>query len=150
MNKLRLKKARTGTSIVEAVVAIALIGIMLLWTMTLYANSSKNSVTTADIEIATHLASDRIEYLKTLTKEEIKDELSNHSGRQQFPSTYENYEYYEYEYFDLEEQVNTIGGSTVWLKDIEVVVYKKGESTPIIRMECNFLRRDSDETNIGT
>ena len=140
-----LYKNRKGTSLIEAAVSIALIGIMLLWAAKIYSNSLKNTDTVSNIEIATHLASKKIEYLKTLTKDGIKKELSNHKGRQTFPAPYNEY---EYEYIDHGEQVNK--DDTVWLKDIEVDVYKKGETVPLIKMECNFLRKSDDGSNIGT
>ena len=145
-----LFKNRKGTSLIEAAISIALIGIMLLWAAKIYSNSLKNTATTSDMEIATHLASDRIEYLKTLTKDGIKNELTNHKEPQTFPAPYNDY---EYKYIGHGHQVNNNNNDddgTVWLKDIEVDVYKKGETVPLIKMECNFLRENkSDGKNLG-
>jgi len=146
---MRLKN-RKGTSIIEAAVAIALISIMLLWAAGLYTNSSKNVVTTADIEAATHLASERIEHLKTLTKGEINNELPSGSSYQTASSPYENYEYkYIYPNSPNTPDWTEGGGGTVSLINVEVDVRKKGTTNPLIKMECNFLRKDSDGTNLG-
>ena len=137
-----LFKNRKGTSLIEAAVSIALIGIMLLWAARLYANSSKNTVTTSDIEIATQIASDRIENLKKLNKSDLENLPF---GVRQTSVSYPNY---EYKYIAPEPQVNN--DNTVWLKDIEVDVYRKGGTVPLIKMECNFLREDkSDGKNLG-
>ena len=137
-----LFKNRKGTSLIEAAISIALIGIMLLWAAKIYANSLKNTGSTSDIEIATHLASEQIENLKKLNKSDLENLPF---GVRQTSVSYPNY---EYEYVDHGEQVNN--DDTVWLKDIEVDVYRKGKSNPLIKMECNFLRKSDDGSNIGT
>ena len=137
-----LFKNRKGTSLIEAAVSIALIGIMLLWAAKIYSNSLKNTGSTSDIEIATHLASEQIENLKKLNKSDLENLPF---GVRQTSVSYPNY---EYKYIDHGEQVNNDG--TVWLKDIEVDVYRKGKSNPLIKMECNFLRKSDDGSNIGT
>ncbi len=143
---------RKGTSLIEAAVSIALIGVMLIWAGKLYANSLQSTGTTSDIEIATHLASSKIEYLKTLSKDDI-DSISN-SSVIQFPAPYQKF---GYKYTvpntipgtgDMQNPNNQNG---VYIKYIEVDVYLMSDtSKPMIRIGCNFLRKDSDGTNIGT
>ncbi len=149
-------KNRKGTSLIEAAVAIALIGIMLLWAARLYSNSLKNTGTTSDIETATHLASDKIEHLKTLSKDSISS-ISTSSTIVQFPSPYQKF---GYKYFVPKTIPGTSGMKNpppknqrngVYIKYIEVDIYlMSNTSKPIITMGCNFLRKDSDGTNIGT
>ena len=148
-----LFKNRKGTSLIEAAISIALIGIMLLWAAKIYSNSLKNTATTSDMEIATHLASDRIEYLKTLDKSGINHELGKPSP---LPEIYKKY-IYKYIYPKKNPKKNN--GKPKWTNDdkrdvsiinIEVDVYRKGETVPLIKMECNFLREDkSDGKNLG-
>ena len=141
-------KNRKGTSIIEAAVAIALISIMLLWAAKLYTNSSKNVVTTGDIEIATQLASNRIEYLKKLDKNGI-DGIST-SSITQFSSPYDKYGYKYVVPANVNGETNPRDTGTVYIKYIEVDVYLMSDtSKPLIKMECNFLRKDSDGTNLG-
>ncbi len=142
-------KNRKGTSIIEAAVAIALISIMLLWAARLYTNSSKNVVTTEDIETATQLASDKIESLKKLDKDGI-DSISNSSSITQFPSPYDKYGYKYVVPNSVNGEPNPRDTGTVYIKYIEVDVYLMSDTTkPLIKMECNFLRKDSDGTNLG-
>lgn len=141
-------KNRRGTSIIEAAVAIALISIMILWAAKLYANSSKNVVTTEDIETATQLASDRIESLKKLDKDGI-DGIST-SSIIQFSSPYDKYGYKYIVPTNVNGESNPQDTGKVYIKYIEVDVYLMSDtSNPIIKMECNFLRKDSDGTNLG-
>ena len=141
-----LFKNRKGTSLIEAAVSIALIGIMLLWAARLYANSSKNTVTTSNIEIATHLASERIEYLKTLDKNNIND-IPNSSSVAQFSSPYEKFGYK----YIVPDSSNPEEKNGEYIKYIEVEIYLMSDtSKPLIKMECNFLRKSDDGSNIGT
>jgi len=141
-------KNRKGTSIIEAAVAIALISIMLLWAAKLYTNSSKNVVTTGDIEIATQLASNKIESLKKLDRNGI-DGIST-SSITQFSSPYDKYGYKYVVPNSVNGETNPRDTGTVYIKYIEVDVYLMSDtSKPIIKMECNFLRKDSDGTNLG-
>ena len=145
-------KNRKGTSLIEAAVSIALIGIMLIWAGKLYANSLQSTGTTSDIEIATHLASGRIEYLKTLSKDSINN-ISN-SSIIQFSTPYQKFGYK----YIVPNTIPGTGGiqnpndqNGIYIKYIEVDIYLMSDtSKPIIKTGCSFLRKDSDGTNIGT
>ena len=152
-----LFKNRKGTSLIEAAVSIALIGIMLLWAARLYANSSKNTVTTSNIEIATHLASERIEYLKTLNKSSTDpkkdsiDNISTSSSVVQFSSPYEKFGYKYVVPSSVNDSKNPEEQNGEYIKYIEVEIYLMSDtSKPLIKMECNFLRKSDDGSNIGT
>jgi Tfp pilus assembly protein PilV len=143
-----LFKNRKGTSLIEAAISIALIGIMLLWAAKIYSNSLKNTATTSDMEIATQIASDRIENLKKLNKSEINNKLKNPPP---LPEIYNKY--YDYKYIYPKKN----NGKPKWTNkqdvsiiNIEVDVYKKGKTVPLIKIECNFLRKSDDGSNIGT
>jgi Tfp pilus assembly protein PilE len=139
-----LFKNRQGTSLIEAAISIALIGIMLLWAAKIYSNSLKNTATTSDIEIATHLASDKIEHLKKLDKNGI--EKISTSSITQFSSPYEKF---GYKYVVPDSSTEEQNGE--YIKYIEVDIYLMSDkSKPLIKMECNFLRKSDDGSNIGT
>jgi len=164
-----MRKLRKGTSIIEAAIAIALIGIILLWSITAYTNISTQSKTSEDIEIASTLASDRIEYLKTLKystepgflQNEInvhKDSITWFDDTSKSKTPY--YPGFGYKYVVPETiNVNTVTvsnpqgdnpDSDFYLITITVNIYKKPNvATPIIQMDCNFLRDKSDGTNAG-
>ena len=137
-----MSKLRKGTSIIEAAVAIALMGIILLWSIIAYTNISKQSKTSEDVEIAGTLASKQIEYVKTLDLTSLQG-ISNSASIIQFPSPYDKY---GYKYTNVTVQENT----NFYLKTITVEVYKMtDQTTSIIKMDCNFLRSKSDGTNAG-
>jgi type II secretory pathway pseudopilin PulG len=145
-----LYKNRKGTSLIEAAISIALIGIMLLWAAKIYSNSSKNANTTSNIEIATHLASEKIEYLKTLDKSHI-DNISNSSSVVQFSSPYEKFGYKYIVPNSVNGNPNPEEQNGEYIKYIEVEIYLMSDtSNPLIKMECNFLRKSDDGSNIGT
>jgi Tfp pilus assembly protein PilE len=135
-------KLRKGTSIIEAAISIALMGIILLWSITAYTNVSKQSKSSEDIEIASTLASKQIEYVKALNYTNLQS-IINSSSVVPFSSPYNNF---GYKYTNVSVQEN----SNFYLKTITVEVYKMSDtSTPIIKMDCNFLRNKSDGTNAG-
>ena len=137
-----MSKLRKGTSIIEAAVAIALMGIILLWSITAYTNVSKQSKSSEDIEIASTLASKQIEDVKTLDLTSLQG-ISNSASIIQFPSPYDKY---GYKYTNVTVQENT----NFYLKTITIEIYKMTDQTnPVIKMDCNFLRSKSDGTNAG-
>jgi len=139
-----MRKLRNGTSIIEAAIAIALMGIILLWSITAYTNVSIQSKSSEDIEIAATLASHQIESLKKLDYDGINN-ITDSSSVVPFPSPYDRY---GYKYANVSEQGVT--GSPVYLKTITIEIYKMtDQTTPIIQMDCNFLRDKSDGTNAG-
>ncbi len=141
-------KFRKGTSIVEVVVSIALMALLLLWSWNLYFNVSKNSVVTSDMEIATHLASDRTEYLKTLSKSDI--DLIATSSITAFPPPYDSYGYKYVVPPTVNGSPNPEDNGKVYLKYIEVEIYSLNDTTkPLISVWCNYLRKDSDGSNAG-
>jgi len=146
---MRFKK-RKGTSLIEAAVSIALISIMLLWAGNLYSNSLKNTNTTSNIEIATQLASKQIEYLKTLNKSGI-DNITTSNSIIQFSQPYNEFGYkYIVPQTTPDGEQNPTEQNGEYVKYIEVDVYLMSDtSKPIIKMECNFLRKEDDGTNIG-
>jgi len=135
-------RLRKGTSIIEAAIAIALIGIVLLWSITAYTNISRQSKTSEDIEIASTLASHQIESLKTLQYAGIQGVTSS-SSVVPFGSPYNNYGY--------KNVVATIqDNGKFYLKPITVNIYKMtDQTTPIFQMDCNFVRNESDGKNAG-
>ena len=142
-----MSKLRKGTSIIEAVIAIALIGIILLWSVTAYTNISKQSKTSEDVEIASTLASKQIEYIKTLNYNDLKNNIKESTS----VNLFDDHPYddrYGYKYANVSEQGVT--GSPVYLKTITIEIYKMTDTTtPLIKMDCNFLRSKSDGTNAG-
>jgi len=143
-------KNREGTSLIEAAVSVALIGIMLLWAGNLYSNSLKNTNTTSNIEIAAQLASKQIEYLKTLDENNL-DNITTSTSITQFSQPYDKFGYkYIVPQTTPDGEQNPTEQNGEYVKYIEVDIYLMSDtSKPIIRMECNFLRKEDDGTNIG-
>ena len=146
---MRFRK-RKGTSLIEAAISIALIAVMLLWAGNLYSNSLHNTNTTSNIEIATQLASKQIEYLKTLDKDNL-DNITTSNSVVQFPQPYDKFGYkYIVPQTTPDGQQNPTEQNNEYIKYIEVDIYLMSDtSKPIIKMECNFLRKESDGTNVG-
>ncbi len=143
-----LLKHRKGTTIIEVVVSLVLIGLFLLWTWQLYFNVAGGSVSTANMEVASHLASDRVEYLKTLSETDI-DAITTTSVTA-FPVPYEDYGYKYVVPATVNGVPNPSDNGKVYLKYIEVEVFlMKNTTKPLISVWCNFLRKDSDGSNAG-
>jgi len=157
-------KLRQGTSIIEAAVAIAVIGAILIFTITAYTNISTQSKSSEDVEIAATLASERIENLKTLKYSSLtppapgslQDEINSHlTATPLNPTRFANdpnnpYSNFGYDYKKVGETENT----NFYIITITVNIYKYNESdpsksTPIIQMDCNFLRSKIDDKNAG-
>jgi hypothetical protein len=151
-------KLRKGTSIIEAAVAIGLMGIVLLWSLTAYTNVSKQSKTSEDIEIAATLASKRVEDVKALDYTNVQS-ITNSSSVVQFGPPYDKYGYKYFvpptiTYKDQNGNTVTVSnpqdGTNSYLKTVTIEIYKMtDQTTSIIEMDCNFLRRKSDGKNIG-
>ena len=146
---MRFRK-RKGTSLIEAAIAIALIAVMLVWAGNLYSNSLHNTNATSNIEIASQLASKQIEYLKTLDKDNL-DNITTSNSVVQFPQPYDKFGYkYIVPQTTPDGQQNPTEQNNEYIKYIEVDIYLMSDtSKPIIKMECNFLRKESDGTNVG-
>ncbi len=141
---------RKGTTLIEAVVAIALLALMTVWAVRIYYGFSSNSVKSEEIEIASVLASGKIEYLKTLQKNQI-DNITTSSSVIQFPAPYGKfgYKYVVPQTMPSGDQ-NPIIENGEYLKYIEVDIYLMSDtSNPILRAGCNFLRKDTDGSNAG-
>ena len=132
-------KKRHGTSIIEVVVAIAIISTLLIWMVNFFRNISTGSVTAEDLLMATHLASDRIEYLKT------QDKTSLSGLGQDWQDAHSPYENFEYKFTKQPPEENT----QAWLIEIDVEVRRKSTTETLIKMKCNFLRDINNGTNIG-
>jgi type II secretory pathway pseudopilin PulG len=156
-------RLRKGTSIIEAAVAIALMGIILLWSITAYTNISKQSKTSEDIEIVSTLASQQIESLKALqytgnTTTGIQGVATSLSVVP-FNSPYDKYGYkyvvpptvtYNDQNGNPVTVPNPQDGTNVYLKALTAQIYKMtDETTPMIQMDCNFLRNKSGGKNVG-
>ncbi|MCD6427952.1 MAG: hypothetical protein J7L03_07665 [Caldisericaceae bacterium] len=140
---------RKGTTLVEAVIAIALMALMALWALHLYSNAMVNASQANDMEIASHLASQKIEYLKTLGKD-VLDNIST-SSVTAFSSPYEKFGYkYIVPNTAPSGSVNPDDKNGEYIKYIEVEIYLMSDtSKPLIRMGCNFLRDDDTGENLG-
>ena len=153
-----MSKLRKGTSIIEAAIAIALMGIILLWSITAYTNVSKQSKSSEDIEIAGTLASKQIEDVKALDYTNLQS-ITNSSSVVPFNSPYDKYGYKYFvpltiTYKDQNGNTVTVSnpqdGTNLYLKTITIEIYKMtDQTTSIIKMDCNFLRSKSDGTNAG-
>ncbi len=143
-------RKRKGTSLIEAVIAIALIGVMLVWAGNLYSNSLHNTNTAYNIEIASQLASKQIEYLKTLDKDNL-DNITTSNSVVQFSQPYAEFGYkYIVPQTTPGGQQNPTEQNGEYIKYIEINIYlMSNTSDPLIKMECNFLRKESDGTNAG-
>ncbi len=141
---------RKGASLVEAVIAIALMGIMLVWAVNVYLHLSHGIVSSRDMEIASQLASGKVEYLKTLDETAI-DSIATTSVIQ-FPAPYQRfgYEYIVPDYMpDGSPNPDIINGE--YLKYIEVDVFLMSDTNvPLMREGCNFLRNNTSGENEGT
>jgi Tfp pilus assembly protein PilE len=140
-------RSRKGTSIVEAAVAIALMGIILLWSITAYTNISTQSKTSEDIEIASTLASRQIESSKALQYTGVSttgiQSITNSPSVVPFASPYVKYGY-KYASVSVQET------STVYLKTVAVEIYRMiDQANPIMEMDCSFLRNKGEGKNAG-
>ena len=134
-------RRRSGFTLIETAVAIALLSLVLLWSVNAYANISKGSKSVEDISIASTLASNQIEYLKTLNYASLQS-ISNSTSVVPFPSPNNNYGY-KYTIVSVTENAN------YYLKALTVNIYRIDNNVLLFQMDCNFLRAKSDGKNIG-
>ena len=71
---------RRGLTLIEMAISIALISLVVLWSINVINNLGKGSATTSDMEIATLLASQKIEELKTKSYSELSQLTSPQTG----------------------------------------------------------------------
>jgi len=134
-------RRRNGFTLIETAVAIALLSLVLLWSVNAYANISKGSKSVEDISIASTLASNQIEYLKTLNYAGLQS-ISNSTSVVPFDSPNDNYGY-KYTNVSVTENAN------YYLKALTVNIYRIDNNVLLLQMDCNFLRTKSDGKNIG-
>jgi hypothetical protein len=135
-------RSRKGTSLVEAAVAVGLMGVILLWSITAYTNISRQSKGSEEIEVASTLASNQIEYVKALGYSGLQS-VANSISVVQFSSPYEKY---GYKYVNVAVQQN----STAYQKVLSVQVYRMADQiAPLIQIDCSFLKNSGDGKNAG-
>jgi hypothetical protein len=97
-----------------------------------------------DISIASTLASNQIEYLKTLNYTSLQS-ISNSTSVVQFPSPNNKY---GYKYTNVSATENP-DYPNYYLKSLTVNIYRVDNNVLLIQMDCSFLRTKSDRKNIG-
>ena len=130
---------RRGLTLIEMAISIALISLVVLWSINVMNNLGKGSVTTSDMEIATLLASQKIEELKTKSYSELL--TSPQTGT--FSSPYNQFSY---------EIVFTSSSSgNYYIRRATIHIYKGLPTTGIelIKIDANFVRRTTDGKDIG-
>jgi len=137
--KIQIKKR--GTSIIEAVIAVAIAGILLVWGVNFILNISNLKSASADVMLATHLASNRIETLKSMKKIDLEEAVASEEWIREDPP-YESFEY-------ICVETKRYSNKTSWIIEIQVSVRKKGQTEPLVRMKCNFIRTMTDGENLG-
>lgn len=138
---MKNQSKRQGTSMIEAVISIAIVGILLVWGVNFFLNISNLKSSSEDMMLATHLASDRIEVLKSLSKDDLEEAIASEEWIGDSPP----YEDFEHMYVETKRDSN----STSLIIEIQVNVRKKGQAAPLIRMKCNFIRSTNNGENIG-
>jgi len=131
---------RRGLTLVELAVSIALLSLVVLWSVNIIVNISQGSSTSEDLLIATNLASSKIEELKSYTYNDLNNLSNPTTGT--FPSPYNNFSYKI-----VKNNTSQQGDYTIFRFTISV--YKGSSTTPIIQLDANFVRRVSDGKNIG-
>ncbi|GEM_PF-2517882 len=131
---------KRGFTLIEVAIAIALFAIVTVWSINVLINMSKGSSTTEDLTIATLLASQKIEELKSYSYDELNN-TQNVTTPTDFPSPYNNYQY----------TLNITKDEQNDYAKFKVIfsVYKKNNPTPLITIDANYIRRISDGKNIG-
>jgi len=130
---------RRGLTLIEMAISIALISLVVLWSINVINNLGKGSATTSDMEIATLLASQKIEELKTYTYSQLSGLSSPQTGT--FPSPYDQFSY---------KIVFTSSSSgNYYIRRATIYIYKGSSTTELIKIDANFVRRTTDGEDIG-
>ena len=130
---------RRGLTLIEMAISIALISLVVLWSINVINNLGKGSATTSDMEIATLLASQKIEELKTYTYSQLSGLSSPQTGT--FPSPYDQFSY---------KIVFTSSSSgNYYIRRATIYIYKGSSTTELIKIDANFVRRTTDGKDIG-
>jgi prepilin-type N-terminal cleavage/methylation domain-containing protein len=131
---------RRGLTLIEMAISIALISIVVLWSINVINNLGKGSATTSDMEIATLLASQKIEELKTYNYTTLSQLTSQQTGT--FPSPYNQF-LYKIVFTSSSSGDYYIGRATIY-------IYKGSlATTELIKIDANFVRRTTDGKDIG-
>ncbi|MEM3424172.1 MAG: prepilin-type N-terminal cleavage/methylation domain-containing protein [Nitrososphaeria archaeon] len=131
---------RKGLTLIELAISIALMSLVVLWSINIFNNIGRGSSTTSDMEIATMLGSQKIEELKGYTYSELLN--------QTFPLT----DNFSSPYSDFSYRIDLSSGSSsgdYYIRSATISIYKGNSTTPLIRMDANFVRRILDGANIG-
>jgi prepilin-type N-terminal cleavage/methylation domain-containing protein len=133
---------RRGLTLIEIAISIALISLVVLWSINVINNLGKGSATTSDMEIATLLASQKIEELKTKSYSELSQLTFPTKGT--FSSPYNQFSY---------EIVFTSSQSSgnYYITRATIHIYKGSPptGTELIKIDANFVRRTTDGKDIG-
>jgi len=130
---------RRGLTLIEMAISIALISLVVLWSINVMNNLGKGSVTTSDMEIATLLASQKIEELKTYTYSQLSGLSSPQTGT--FSSPYDQFSY---------KIVFTSSSSgNYYIRRATIYIYKGSSTTELVKIDANFVRRTTDGKDIG-
>ena len=133
---------RRGLTLIEMAISIALISLVVLWSINVINNLGKGSATTSDMEIATLLASQKIEELKTKSYSELSQLTFPTKGT--FSSPYNQFSY---------EIVFTSSQSSgnYYITRATIHIYKGSPptGTELIKIGANFVRRTTDGKDIG-
>lgn len=147
-------KKRRAFTLVEAAVSLALISIILLWSVNAYLNISKGSKSTEDISIASALATNVIEHLKTLDYSYLQLEIPDDDSPiirfgskppfDQSPYTDLPYKEYGYKYANVSNIPEDNLSTNFYLTTLTIEIYRMNDTKkPLIQMDCNFLRNNS-------
>jgi len=130
---------RKGFTLIEVAISIALLGIVVLWSINVVSNISRGSNATEEIETATLLSSQKAEELKLLNLSGIQS-LSASNGT--FASPYDNYSWQI-------TNVSSDENSNAYIKRITINVFKTGNPNPLMSVDVNFIRGKTDGKDIG-
>jgi len=131
---------RRGLTLIEMAISIALISLVVLWSINVINNLGKGSATTSDMEIATLLASQKIEELKTYNYTTLSQLTSPQTGT--FSSPYNQFSY---------KIVFTSSSSSgnYYIRRATIYIYKGSSTTELIKIDASFVRRTTDGKDIG-
>ena len=118
---------RTGESLVELAVSMALLAMMLLWLVPLYQTQEAGSVSNNDQQQATALAGSQLEYLKTFN---LSGMPATASTRTQFSPA----NAYTYTYTRADQTAN---GFT--LAGVTIIVYRGTSGPELARLYGTYL-----------
>jgi len=140
---------RRGLTLIEMAISIALISLVVLWSINVINNLGKGSATTSDMEIATLLASQKIEELKTqstLPKPVNGSPIIQTGG---FSSPYDKPPYDQFSY--KIEFISSSSSGNYYITRATIHIYKGSPTTgtELIKIDANFVRRTTDGKDIG-